>query len=75
VPAYDGTLVAVRTAEETLNVGDMMEANTRIVEEVEEIQQETRDDEPNEENNHADDAGGAVDYTIYHNIIKEMKGE
>ena len=75
VPAYDGTLVAVRTAEETLNIADMMEANTRIVEEVEEIQTETRDDETNEENNHADDAGGAVDYTIYHNIIKELKGE
>jgi HK97 family phage prohead protease len=74
VPAYDGTLVAVRSGEETLNISDITEANIRVTEEeieeeVEERAEETKDD------NHADEENGAIDYTEYHNIIKEMKGD
>lgn len=66
VPAYDGTLIAVRSADDkSLNVSDLMEStiNLRVEEE-----------QPTNTDNHAAD-DGAVDYTEYHNIIKEMKGE
>ena len=60
IPAYDGTLVAVRTADESkaLNISDVTEVNIRVTEE------EKKEPKPNE-----------VDYTPYKNIIEEMKGE
>lgn len=60
IPAYDGTLVAVRTADESkaLNISDVIEVNTRIAEEKKE------EPKPKE-----------VDYTIYKNMVSEMKGE
>ena len=64
VPAYDGTLVAVRTADKTINVADLTECDIKVRDESEEV----KDNEP------ADDHG-AVDYSKYHEIIKEMKGE
>lgn len=68
IPAYDGTLVAVRSADDSkaLNISAVIESeiNTRV----EEKKPETNED------NHADEKG-AVDYTQYHNIINEMKGE
>lgn len=66
VPAYDGTLVAVRTADDkSLNISDFIESelNLRVEEE-----------QPANEDNHAAD-NGAIDYTEYHKIIEEMKGE
>jgi HK97 family phage prohead protease len=66
VPAYDGTLVAVRTADDkSLNISDFIESelNLRVEEE-----------QPAKNDNHAAD-NGAVDYTEYHKIIEEMKGE
>lgn len=67
VPAYDGTLVAVRTADDSnaINISDYTESelNLRVEEE-----------QPTKEDNHAAE-NGAVDYTKYHNIINEMKGE
>lgn len=67
VPAYDGTLVAVRSADdsERVNIADVTESDFKI--RVEEEQPENND-------NHAAD-NGAVDYTEYHKIIKEMKGD
>ena len=69
VPAYDGTLVAVRSADDStsLNIGEYIESelNLRVEEEKPE---QTQD-------NHADETNGAVDYTEYHKIIDEMKGE
>ena len=64
VPAYDGTLVTVRSADdkECLNVADVTESNVRIAEE-----------QPTNYDNH--EPKGAVDYTEYKNIIKEMKGD
>lgn len=66
VPAYDGTLVAVRTADDSksLNISDFTESelNLRV------------EEQPANNDNHADESG-AVDYTEYHNLIKEMKGE
>lgn len=59
IPAYDGTLVAVRTADESkaLNISDVTEVNVRVAEDKEEPK-------PKE-----------VDYTEYKEMIKEMKGE
>lgn len=67
VPAYDGTLVAVRTADKSLNISDLVESEVKVRVEQEE-QPATNTD------NHADDKG-ALDYTKYKNIIEEMKGE
>lgn len=68
VPAYDGTLVAVRSADdsERVNISDVTESEIKLrVEEKE---------KPDNKDNHAAD-NGAVDYTKYHNIIEEMKGD
>ena len=64
IPAYDGTLVAVRTADNSkaLNISDMTESNFRVTEEVKE--------EPKEE-----PKPKVVDYTTYKKMISEMKGE
>ena len=67
VPAYDGTLVAVRTADDkSLNISDIVESelNLRVEEE-----------QPTNNDNHADENKGAVDYTKYKEIIADMKGE
>lgn len=68
VPAYDGTLVAVRSADDSvsISIADVTESDIKI--RVDEEQQPTNTD------NHAAD-NGAVDYTKYHNIIDEMKGD
>jgi flagellar basal body rod protein FlgC len=67
VPAYDGTLVAVRTADNStsVNIADVVESDINL--RVEE-QPETKED------NHADEKG-AVDYTKYKKMINEMKGD
>lgn len=68
VPAYDGTLVAVRSADdsERVNIADVTESdfNIRVGEEPD-----------NNTDNHADEDNGAIDYTEFHKIIEEMKGE
>lgn len=66
VPAYDGTLVAVRTADKSLNISDLVENDVQV-------RVEHEEPEPNTDN-HADNKG-AFDYTEYRNMIKEMKGE
>lgn len=67
VPAYDGTLVAVRSAEDkSVNISDLMESTINL--RVEEVQSTNKD-------NHADEKNGAVDYTQYKEIIADMKGE
>ena len=68
VPAYDGTLVAVRSADdsESVNIADVTESDIKI--------RVDEDEQPAKEDNHAAD-NGAVDYTEYHNIIEEMKGD
>lgn len=67
VPAYDGTLVAVRSADdsESVNIADVTESNIKI---------RVDEEQPAKEDNHADEKG-AVDYTEYHKIIEEMKGD
>ena len=67
VPAYDGTLVAVRSADdnELVNISDVTESEINI----------RVEEQPEEKNNHADENNGAVDYTEYHKIIEEMKGD
>ena len=59
-PAYDGTLVSVRTADESksINVSDVTEASTRITEEKPKEEQKTSE----------------IDYTKYKKMISEMKG-
>ena len=66
VPAYDGTLVAVRSADDSksLNISDYTESDLSI----------RVEDQPDNNDNHAAE-NGAIDYTEYHNIIKEMKGD
>ena len=67
VPAYDGTLVTVRSADDSnaINISDYTESelNLRVDEE-----------QPANNDNHAAEKG-AVDYTEYHKIIEEMKGD
>ena len=63
VPAYDGTLVAVRALDKTLNISDYVESEVNL-----------RVEEPETNDNH-DVEKGALDYTEYHEMIKEMKGE
>ena len=67
VPAYDGTLVAVRSADdnELVNIADVTESEIKI----------RVEEQPTEKDNHADENNGAVDYTEYHKIIEEMKGD
>ena len=67
VPAYDGTLVAVRSADDsaTLNISDYTESEIKI---------RVEEEQPDNNDNHADD-NVALDYTQYHKIIEEMKGD
>lgn len=67
VPAYDGTLVAVRSADdsERVNIADVTESDFKV-----RVEEKTDSND-----NHADENNGAVDYTEYHNIIEEMKGD
>ena len=62
VPAYDGTLVNVRTADDTqsLNVSELMEYEATVTEE------ERAEEKPEEK---------PIDYTIFKNMISEMKGD
>lgn len=66
VPAYDGTLVTVRTADESqsLNISDLTEVTPKVTEERAEEKPEEEKPTPKE-----------VDYTKYKDMIKEMKGE
>lgn len=59
IPAYDGTLVAVRTADErkALNISDITEVSIRVTE-------EKKEEKPKD-----------IDYSDYKKIIEEMKGE
>ena len=67
VPAYDGTLVAVRSADdsESVNIADVTESDISL---------RVDEEQPVNNDNHAAD-NGAVDYTEYHKIIEEMKGD
>ena len=67
VPAYDGTLVAVRSADDSvsISIADVTESDIKI---------RVDEEQPTNTDNHAAD-NGAVDYTKYHNIIEEMKGD
>lgn len=62
VPAYDGTLVNVRTADDTqsLNVSELMEYEATVTEE------ERAEEKPEEK---------PIDYTMFKNMISEMKGD
>lgn len=68
VPAYDGTLVNVRTADDSasLNISDLMEYNNAT------ITEETRAEEPPKEEPKGETP---IDYTNYKNMISEMKGD
>lgn len=65
VPAYDGTLVCVRSTDERMNTSDTTESeiNVRV------------EEEPKEEPKDDSNAPGAIDYSKYKEIIAEMKGE
>lgn len=65
VPAYDGTLVCVRSTDERMNTSDTTECEMNI----------RVEDEPKEEPKDDSNAPGAIDYSKYEEIIKEMKGE
>lgn len=62
IPAYDGTLVAVRTADDStsVNIADVVESDINL-----RIEQEKEEDNPAER---------AVDYTKYKKMIAEAKG-
>lgn len=64
IPAYDGTLVAVRSADDShaINIADVTEAEPLII----------REDKPKEE---PKEEPKEIDYTKYHNIINEMRGD
>lgn len=62
VPAYDGTLVAVRSADDkSLNISDFNESTINL-----------RVEEQPANDNHAEKA---IDYTEYKKLIEEMKGD
>ena len=63
IPAYDGTLIMVRSDDEVEYYGDTMIEEVSISEEVREEEQPEQA-EPE-----------AIDYSIYEGWIKEMKGE
>lgn len=64
IPAYDGTLVSVRSADDShaINIADVTEAEPLII----------REDKPKEE---PKEEPKEIDYTKYHNIINEMRGD
>lgn len=64
IPAYDGTLVSVRSADDihAINIADVTEAEPLII----------REDKPKEE---PKEEPKEIDYTKYHNIINEMRGD
>ena len=64
IPAYDGTLVSVRSADDShaINSADVPEAEPFII----------REDKPKEE---PKEEPKEIDYTRYHNIINEMRGD
>lgn len=64
IPAYDGTLVSVRSADDihAINIADVTEAEPLII----------REDKPKEE---PKEEPKEIDYTRYHNIINEMRGD
>ena len=64
IPAYDGTLVSVRSADDShaINIADVTEAEPLII----------REDKPKEEQK---EEPKEIDYTKYHNIINEMRGD
>ena len=73
IPAYDGTLVNVRSeGEKAILMGDINECDFEITEEPQERAEET---EPEENNDNEPAEIGAVDYTQYKKIIEEMKGD
>lgn len=63
IPAYDGTLVAVRTADDTtsLNIADIIESDIKV---------RVEEEKPKEDNQVKE-----IDYTEVKKIIEEMKGE
>lgn len=63
-PSYEGTLVSVRSDEETMFAGEVMEAEFEVVE-----AENIRGKEP-EQNESV-----AIDYSEYERMIAEMKGE
>ena len=64
IPDYDGTLVSVRSADDShaINIADVTEAEPLII----------REDKPKEE---PKEETKEIDYTKYHNIINEMRGD
>ena len=64
IPAYDGTLVSVRSADDSnaINIADVTEAEPLI------IREDKTKEEPKKEPKE-------IDYTMYHNIINEMRGD
>ena len=70
-PAYDGTLVSVRSDGTEVYHGDVFEDNITTTAVEEERAEETEErTEPIQE-----ETPEAIDYSEYENIIKEMKGE
>ena len=75
IPAYDGTLVTVRADGGNINLAEVEEFTEIEIEDEPQEEVQERAEETTNDNEHADDNGAVVDYTEYHNIIKEMKGD
>ena len=87
IPAYEGTLVSVRTNDGAMFISDITESITEIIraddaqdgtqdakdDEAEEIAEETQNAEIRAED--APKNESVIDYSKYKEIIKEMKGE
>lgn len=75
IPAYDGTLVNVRSeGEKAILMGDINECDFNI-EVAEERAEEKTEEQPENDNDNEPAEIGAVDYTQYKKIIEEMKGD
>ena len=68
-PAYDGTLITVRSEEDIINHGDVFFDDMEIREETEEIRSE---EEPKQHENVEENK---FDYSPYEDILKSMKEE
>lgn len=76
-PAYDGTLVTVRSDDEIYNHGDTFFDDVEMIREMPEMTEEkeepeeVRDDEPKQHDN----VDNNIDYSRYEKELKEMKEE
>lgn len=72
-PAYDGTLIMARSADEYEMHGEAFLDEVTVEEEVNEVKEERTEEQPQQED--TPEADKAIDYSKFEEMIAEMKGE